>query len=621
MATTEQALSPSTLTAPATAGQPALAPSAKVGLPTLAGGRGVALADGTPAKLVSAVTDIFQQPAVRKAMPAIVVLVALVIFGALYAWTQEVPYRTLFPGMVEADQQTALDTLKAANYSPRIDAASGQVMVPAGRYHEARILLASQGIPRTQGRGILDSLKDQSALTTSGFMEQARYGAAIEQELAKSITQIATIQNARVHLAQPRQSAFVRERAPVKASVIVTPYSGRLVSPQQVQAIVHLVASSVPYLAAEDVSVVDNLGSLISRSPAAGALGLTTLQAEHKAQAEENYRKRIIDLLEPVVGEGSVRAQVDLVMNFTQVETATEDYDGRKEGPKTRSEALSEERGTQLDAQGVPGSLSNRAPAPPQSTSDTAASDEKKDITGTLSSKTTRNYELDKTVRHVKSATGGIERVSVAVVIREREVSAKDAAAAKGAVAGYKAEELERLTGLVRGVVGYNQDRGDAVNLMAAKFGLVPAVSSGLAWYENDMALNGLKVLLATLVLMVILLSVVRPVLKSYFPAPQAALPSAAGALGMDEATGDADGKGEAADSETMAMAEGESLEDFKARLKKSAPPKKSSISADMLDTANTYDDKVALIRMLVQEDSGRVANVLKNMIKRDTAA
>ncbi len=609
------------------------------------GGTALALPQATPLTMLASLGGILRQPAVKKSAPAILVLAMLVIFGAIYAWTQETPYRGVFPGMAEADQQSALETLKAANFNPRIDAATGQLAVPAARYHEARILLASQGIPRTQGRGILDSLKDHSALTTSQFMEQARYSAAIEQELAKSITQIGTIQSARVHLAQTKQSPFAREQTPVKASVIVTPFSGRLVSTNQVQAIVHLVASSVPYLSAGDVSVVDNLGNLISKSPVEGPLGLTSIQAQHKQQTEDTYRSRILQLLEPVVGEGNVRAQVDLVMNFTQVETATEDFDTRKEGSKTRSEVLAEERAAQLDPLGVPGALSNVVPPESKSTSDTASTEEKKDTRATVSSKSTRNYELDKTVRHVKNSQGGIDRVSVAVVIKERAPAAKEkdkdasAPAAAAAPSGYSPEELERLSGLVKGVVGFSQTRGDVVNLMQAKFEPVATSGSGL-WYENDVAVSSIKVGLATLVLVVILLAVVRPVLKSYLPQAPAAAPVLPAVLALAGKPGEAgaeagtgaktegpseDGEaGEHADedeSNGMSMVEGESLEEFKARLKKSAAPKKSSISAEMLDTANSYDDKVALVRMLVSEDSGRVAAVLKNMIKQDMAA
>ena len=620
------------------------------GMQSAPGGTGLALPQATPLTMLSSLGGILNQPAVRKSAPAILVLVALVIFGAIYAWTQETPYRGVFPGMAEVDQQSALETLKAANFNPRIDAASGQLTVPATRYHEARILLASQGIPRTQGRGILDSLKDHSAMTTSQFMEQARYSAAIEQELAKSITQIGTIQSARVHLAQTKQSPFAREQTPVKASVIVTPFSGRLVSTNQVQAIVHLVASSVPYLSAGDVSVVDNLGNLISKSSVEGPMGLTGVQAQHKQHTEETYRSRILQLLEPVVGEGNVRAQVDLVMNFTQVETATEDFDARKEGSKTRSEVLAEERAAVLDPLGVPGALANSAPLESKSTSDTTSTEEKKDSRATVSSKSTRNYELDKTVRHVKNSQGGIDRVSVAVVIKERAPAVKEkdkdkdaSAPAAAAPSGYSPEELERLSGLVKGVVGFSQTRGDVVNLMQAKFEPVAASGSGV-WYENDVALSSIKVGLATLVLMVILLAVVRPVLKSYLPQTPAAasalpappalalagIPGEAGAeAGAGAKTEGRSDAGEAEDEELvdedesdgMSMVEGESLEEFKARLKKSAAPKKSSISAEMLDTANSYDDKVALVRMLVSEDSGRVAAVLKNMIKQGMAA
>ena len=665
MATAQQALQPA-LTGQPLLGQPLMgqAPMGSTAMGTTAmtsmpltpamqsapGGTGLALPQATPLTMLASLGGILNQPAVRKSAPAILVLVALVVFGAIYAWTQETPYRGVFPGMAEVDQQSALETLKAANFNPRIDAASGQLTVPAARYHEARILLASQGIPRTQGRGILDSLKDHSAMTTSQFMEQARYSAAIEQELAKSITQIGTIQSARVHLAQTKQSPFAREQTPVKASVIVTPFSGRLVSTNQVQAIVHLVASSVPYLSAGDVSVVDNLGNLISKSSVEGPMGLTGVQAQHKQQTEETYRGRILQLLEPVVGEGNVRAQVDLVMNFTQVETATEDFDTRKEGSKTRSEVLAEERAAVLDPLGAPGALANTAPLESKSTSDTTSTEEKKDSRATVNSKSTRNYELDKTVRHVKNSQGGIDRVSVAVVIKERAPAVKEkdkdaSAPAAAAPSGYSPEELERLSGLVKGVVGFSQTRGDVVNLMQAKFEPVAASGSGV-WYENDMALSSIKVGLATLVLMVILLAVVRPVLKSYLPQTPAAAPALpalpalaqAGQPGEAGAEASADAKTEGrsdkgavededeehADEDEpdgMSMVEGESLEEFKARLKKSAAPKKSSISAEMLDTANSYDDKVALVRMLVSEDSGRVAAVLKNMIKQDMAA
>ena len=594
-------------TAPAKGGGPLATPMAGTAPMVPATGALVAL---------GAVGTFLQQPAVRKATPAIIVLLVLALIAGFYFMLQEPTYRSVFPGMQEADQQAAMESLKAGNFSPRLDPVSGQLMVPANRYHEARMLLASQGLPRAQGRGILDTLKDQTALTTSQFMEQARYSAAIEQELAKSIMQIGTVQMARVHLAQTRQSPFARERSPVKASVVVTPHPGRHVAPGQAQAIVHLVASSVPYLAVEDVSVVDNAGNLLTKAPAEGALGLTSLQAQHRMQTEDIYRNRIIQILEPLVGEGNVRAQVDLVMDFNQVETATEDFDPRQAGAKTRSESTSEERNGQPSPQGVPGGLANAPPQPPANTTDTtatpanAANATAQQASGAVSSKTTRNFEFDKTIRHVKAAQGGITRVSAAVVIKERNGAQKEGDAAAGGAA-YSAEEMERMTALVKGVVGFRDDRGDLVSLVPARFELATVVVPPVPWWEIDVILNGAKLGVVALLVIMALVFVVRPALNAY------AQSSAVAATGLPAPTGPSPGVDEQMGA-SMSMEEGESLEEFKARLKKASGAKKGGISADMLDTANTYDDKVALVRMLVQEDSARVANVLKSMIKRD---
>ena len=579
--------------------------------------------------------DMFQQPAMRKVLPVLMILMFLAALGGIYAWVQESPYRPIFPGMVESDQQAAFESLKTANFNPRLDPTTGSLTVPLTRFHEARILLSSQGLPRNQSRGILDTLKDQTAMTTSQFMEQARYTAAIEQELAKSISQIGTIQNVRVHLAQTKQSAFMRDRVAAKASVVVTPFGGRMISPGQVQAIAHLVASSVSYLSPEDVSVVDNNGTLLNKSSSDKAMGLTSVQLQIKQNSEENYRNRILQLLEPIVGPGNVRAQVDLAMNFSEVEVTSEDFDTSKQGPKTRSEQLSEDRSNKTDAGGVPGALTNTPPAQAEVKKDNSATTEEKgkDATASTQTKTTRNYEMDKVVRHVKSPMGGVERVTVAVVIKERE-SPKAKDAVKGAPPAkdaapeqqpYSPEELARFTAVIKGAVGFKEDRGDMVNIVPAKFEAVAqVVMEPSAWYENDMAANIVRVGLGALILIIVLMVVVKPMVKSFLEVPAAgalALAGPAGAGAGGELAGpDGSGSGKSGQDD-MVMADGESMEQFRDRLKKSAAPKKSSISADMLDTANTYDDKVALIRMLVAEDSGRVANVLKSMIRSEGAA
>jgi flagellar M-ring protein FliF len=589
------------------------APAGSTALSTTSGSLPATTDAGAPPAALSIqdqIRRVVMQPAVRKALPAIVTLFVLVIFGLTYGWMQSTPYRPVMPGLSAADQQEALEALKAANFSPQIDPTNGQLSVPQNRYHEARIYLSGQGIPKSVPTGI-EALRDQSAMTTSQFMEQANFNAATEQELARTIMQIGTIQSARVHLALPKQSVFVRDRTPPKASVVIGTHAGRMVSKPQVDAIVHLVSSSVPYLLPGDVTVVDTYGNLMTQNPTEKELGLTSLQAEHKQGLEDLYRNRILQILSPVVGEPNVRSQVNLVLDYTQVESTTEDYDNGGKGPKTRSEVLAEDREVKRAAEGIPGALSNTAPAEPAGTTETAV-DEAKGLSEsgqTLSSRTTRNYEIDRVVRHVKNPTGNVQRLSVAVVLNERlappPADGSDPAPNAPKTIPYTPEELQRLQELVRGVVGFNEARGDVVSVVPARFEPVVEINT-VPWYTEDAVHSGIKNGLLGLAFIVFMLVVIRPLMSIVTGADKRAAEAEAAKNKVP------DGELTEEDMRMIQIGEGETLEDIKAKLK----PKKSSISADMLDTANTYDDKVALIRMLVAEDSGRVANVLKNMIK-----
>ena len=550
---------------------------------------------------------VVNQPSVRKVMPFIIMLLVVVIFGVIYASMNVVPYRPVMPGLQEADQQKAFESLKTADFNPKIDPATGQLTVPSTRFHEARIFLASQGLPKAGATG-LDGLKEQSSMTTSQFMEQVKVNAAMEQELARSIMQIGSVQSARVHLATPKQSVFVRDRTPPKASVVLAPYPGRAVSASQVQAIVHLVSSSVPYLSPDHVTVVDNVGKLMTESATEQKLGLTSAQEQHKQQLEEVYRNRIMQILSPMVGEANVRSQVNLSLDFTQIESTTEDFDNRDKGPRTRSEVLAEDRAASKAAEGIPGALSNTAPAAPTTTDATSADPNKgqSESGSKLSSRSTRNFELDRTVRHVRNATGGVMRISVAVVVNERPAPppAKDAPVVPNAPTSvaYTPQELEQMLQVVRGVVGFDQQRGDNVSVVPAKFE-APANLETIPWYLEDIVQTGIKSSLLAVSFIVFMFIVIRPIMSNIY-ADRVAEAEKAAALSDGELSED--------DMRMIQIGEGDSLQEIKAKLK----PKKSSISMDMLDTANTYDDKVALIRMLVAEDSGRVANVLKGMIK-----
>ena len=567
-------------------------------------------APGLTTSSMPSARDVLAQPAVRKSMPAIIGLLTLAIFIIAYSWVKEPLYRAVYPGLSESDRQAAFEALSGAAFGAKIDSKTGELKVPDGRYHEARIFLAAQGLPQGGAMGGIDSLSDDASMTTSQFMEQVRYVSAMEHELGRSVTQISTVKAARVHLASPKQSVFARNRTPAKASVVVTPYPGRLVSASQVEAIVHMIASSIPYLSAEDVVVVDQRGKLLTDANNFASMQLNSVQTEHKQRLEENYRNRIDALLSPVVGADNVRSEVDVVIDFTETESTYEEFDGNDNGPLARSEILTIDKGASQDASGVPGATSNTAPATPTAILDgQLVEDIEGDGLSMLSSKTTRNYEMDRAVRHVKRRGGIMERISVAVVINQptaQQTVGEDGELVTGdeAADGFTDLELERFTNLVKGVVGFDERRGDVVTIVAAKFEKPLLLDSSGEWYENTQVTSMIKSLGAALVFIALLLIVVRPVIASYLQQ-----------LDLVEDDGPSapkDGELTQEELNMIEMGDGESLEDIKAKLK----PKKSTISADMLDTANTYDDKVALVRMLVAEDSGRVANVLKKMIR-----
>jgi flagellar M-ring protein FliF len=670
----------------------------------------------------AAVMDVLRQPTVRKVLPFVVIFMLLMSVAVFFTSMKPTPYRPLVLMLNDADKQLAIEALKAGEYKPEMDANSGQISVPTSRYQEARMLLASKGLPRTEASG-MDNLKDMPAMTTSQFMEQVRYNNAMEQELARSIVQIGGIKTARVHLAAPKQSVFVRDRAPTKASVIITRLPGRTISSANVQAIIQLVASSVPYLAPENVSVVDNFGSLMNDMLTEAPLGLTAQQLTHKQQMEDLYRTRLIQLLAPIVGETNVTAQVSMSLDFTQTEVTTEDFDSQDKGPKTRSELFVEDRNTMRDAIGIPGSLSNTPPAPtnPQATTQTNA-DPLKGVSEKgvqVTARSTKNYELDRAVRHTKGAMGTITKIGVGVLINERPVAPgakveKNADGSTPTSIPYTPEEIERLNQLVKGAVGFNNDRGDVVTVVGTKFEpqYDPTV---IPWYRDENYQVMVNAGVVGGIFLLILLTVVRPMVRRLLAPeidPKALAAAAAEAatsqaqMAIDvataenaaaqaaaahakkshegellriseeamraaeesarwaqEATRAAEAKAAAdaqaaeearlreealraereamaaemaakaaaeaemaqaaahaanaeADTADIEIEEGETLEEVKARMA-SMKPKKQSISADLLNTANSYDDKVALIRMIMAEDSTRVAGVLKSLIEK----
>ena len=595
----EATLDPNQQLAPAapSGGLPATAPGARpsTSLAETAGDQLPAEGVGVTGPLA-----VLDNPAVRRALPAIFGVIALMVCILFYLWVSAPGYRSVYPGMSEADKQQARDALTAGGYMSRIDINTGALEVREDQYHEARILLASQDIPRSSSLGGIETLLEQGSMTTSRFMEQVSYRAAMESELAKTISEISSIKAARVHLAEPQQSVFVRNQTPAKASVVVVPYPGRVVTPSQIRAIVHLVSASVPYLPNENVAVVDNTGNLLTDSEGETAMTLTTAQSEHKRSMEMSYQRRIEQILASIVGMGNVKSEVDVALDFTEVEATFEEFDKGGVGPRTRSESLDFEKDASLAAEGLPGSFSNAPPEGAELTATNEVGDNPVDTAdGISSSSSTRNYELDREIRYVKQQVGRIDRISVAVVINQDAFATVEG----DEQGGITEEELARFTDVVKGVVGFSEARGDTVTVVPSSFAVPVDLTPQIAWWQDEQIVDLVKYGASLLLILLVLLMVVRPIIKANTEEEDLDMPMVT-----------ADGELSDEDLEMIKLGEGENIEEIKARLK----PKKSSIPLDMLDTANTYDDKVTVLRMLVAEDAARVAQLLKRMIQTD---
>ncbi len=615
------------------------AESGKAALPAEQGAGGAAN-QGPP---LPAVRDVMSQPAVKRAMPAIIGLLSLLVVLIFWSIMTSTPFRSVSDGFESADVQLAFEALKAANYDVRINNSTGRLEVPENDFQAARIFLASQGIPRAAAEGGMGTLAEGSSMTTSQFMEQVKYNNAIEIELARTITEISTIETARVHLAAPKQSVFVRDRQPAKASVIVKPYRGRVVDPAQVLSIVHLVSASVPYLATQDVTVVDHYGNLLTGSNADKDGTPALNNARFEAEREAELAERIRELLIPALGGGNVRTVVNLEMDFTQRETTREQYlDVEGGGPEVRSEVITADSQTGIAASGVPGGTTNIPPDQPEVVpeGEVAANPTNTQTATTEREQTTRNYELDKEITFVKEQAGRVTSMTAGVIVNEaslrdlakrRYYASLDeqptasgdlleesaAGETEGAIQGaaaslapipaadlqrFMADELERLRALVLTALPYNAARGDTLTLTSAPFFTDPPQDYHLPWHKDPAIIEWGRHGMTSIGLIAFFLLVIAPVLRVYMPKIEENEALLAEQL-VD---------GELSMADRKALEEGESLDEIKAKLK----PKKSAISADMLDTANSYDDKVAIVRLLVAEDAGRVANVLKKMIR-----
>jgi len=454
-------------------------------------------------------------PGLRQLVLLVGLAGAIAAGGWLVFWSQGQNYATLYSQLSERETAQVVDALQAAGIPHKLDGPSGSVTVPEPQLREARMRLAAQGLPQSDALGV-EMIQKDTGFGTSQFMENARYQLAIETELARTIVKVQGVQNARVHLAIPRASAFVRDQHHATASVMLQLYAGRRLEPGQVSGIVHLVASSVPDLDAAGVTIVDQNGTLLSTPDGNDPLAVSAKQLEYTRSVEEDVTHRIEGLLTPLVGAGRVRAGVTADLDFTETEQSSENYDPQKQVVRSEQTANDQRMAGDL-AMGIPGALSNQPPAtspvPPAPKQQPAPTPPQPVAT---TNRATRNYEIDRVVSHTRAPTGSVKRLSVAVILDNKLVAGSGDE--KATSQPWSTEDIERFTSLVKDAIGFDEKRGDRVQIINASFS-PPAASGEPApaepWYANPLLKQFGRQGIAVLLVLALALVVLRPIMKS----------------------------------------------------------------------------------------------------------
>ncbi len=535
-------------------------------------------------------------PAGLKPILLLVGVAAAVAAGVMVVlWSRGPSYSLLYANLGSEDQAQVAQALDSAGIPYRLEPGSSGLSVPSEHLNDARLKLAGQGLP--EGGGGFATMSKDPGFGVSQFMEGARYQHALEIELARTISSLRPVEGARVHLAVPRQSAFVRDRQPASASVFVQMKAGRRLEQEQIQSIVNIVASSIPELEASHVTVVDQQGRLLSAPQGNDEAAQREQQFQLTQRLEEDYTRRIEALLTPFVGPGRVRAQVVAQLDTSVTEEAHEQY--KPDSQIVRSEQTSEQ--TSRDGagpQGVPGSLSNQPPtpgtvAPPNAATAApakgapAAAPAGTPAPDNTSHQSTRNYEIDRTLAYTRQPSGRLQRLTVAVLIDNMRSTAADG---KVKQTPLTPQQLEHVTSLVKDAVGFNAARGDSVNVVNASFREEAVEPVGpleeTPLWERPLIRDIAKLVAGLIVLLVLALAVLRPLVRGLLNQSRAA---AALAPPITEATAGGGPRGSLAAGGAAAQ----------------SPPL-------------AYEQQLAQARTLVGQDPKRVAQVVKAWVATD---
>jgi flagellar M-ring protein FliF len=456
-------------------------------------------------------------PLSRKLMLAAGIVALIGISLAMTSWSRDASYKVLFAGLSDKDGGAILAQLSQMNVPYKHAEGGSAILVPADKVHDVRLKLAQVGLPKGSTVGF--ELMDNARFGTTQFQERLNFQRGLEGELVRSITALSAVQAARVHLALPNQNGFFREQQKPSASVLLTLHNGRTLDRSQIAGIVHLVSSSVPELNPKAVSVLDHTGTLLSGpTESMNETGsLDAQQLQYRSQLEANFTKRILDILEPIVGRDNLRAQVTAEVDFTQTESTSEEYkpnQGEEPAAVRSAQVTDATQAGSSTPSGVPGAASNQPPTPAPAPLQGAQGGAAAGNTGRRESLT--NYEVDKTVRVTRAAPGTVKRLNAAVVVNHRS---QTDAKGKTTSTPLGAEELEKLTALVQESVGYSKERGDSIKVINVPFKMDKPVVPDLPLWKQpevmDLVRSFAPGAALGLLAMFIVFGAIRPALKA----------------------------------------------------------------------------------------------------------
>lgn len=516
--------------------------------------------------------------------------IALIV-GVLL-WSRQPDYAVLFSNLAEKDGGAVVASLQQQNIPYKFSDNGNAILVPATQVHDLRLRLAAQGIPK--GGLVGFELMENQKLGLSQFHEQVNYQRALEGELSRTISAIASVAGARVHLAIPKQTAFLRDEQKPTASVMVNLHTGRSLDPAQIAGIVHLISSSVPNLSNDNVSVIDQDGTLLTRKPDPLRSALDATQIKYTRELEEGYIDRINAILTPLFGKGNFRAQVSADVDFNQIEQTAETYRPNPSPEQAiRSQQSNESQTREQGPQGVPGALSNQPPVPATAPITTPAVPGTPGATAapplSTSKSATINYEVDKTIQHTRKALGQIKRLSVAVAVNHKEEKDKNGSVRTVPLGD---EERKQVEDLVREAVGYNKERGDTLSVSSSAF--VASDKDAFVvpvWKDPDnIALfkELIKYLVIAGVIAFVAFGVIRPLMKQVMPPPPKEE--------EEEGTSSIGAEGEEGEEEM----EGEEGDDAEVALSPEAAARLA------------YDEKLAQVLEIAKNNPRVVANLIK---------